>query len=84
MHPVGGFLFGLIVAKFMVKMGRRNLMGGSLIVTVMTLILMGVSYYTEGISSLFLIIGLVARFFMGCARSGYGSATFAYAPLLWP
>lgn len=21
---------------------------------------------------------------MGCARSGYGSTTFAYAPLLWP
>lgn len=84
MHPVGGFLFGLLVAKFMVRMGRRNLMCGSLIVTVITLILMGISYYMENSHGLFLATGLIARFFMGCARSGYGSTTFAYAPLLWP
>jgi predicted MFS family arabinose efflux permease len=84
MHPVGGFLFGLLVAKFMVRMGRRNLMWGSLVVTVITLILMGTSYYMEKSHGLFLAVGLLARFFMGCARSGYGSTTFAYAPLLWP
>lgn len=84
MHPVGGFIFGLIVAKFMVKLGRRNLMWGSLVVTVLTLVLLGVSYYMTSNSGLFLAVGLISRFFMGCARSGYGSTTFAYAPLLWP
>lgn len=32
----------------------------------------------------FFFVNLVCRSFMGMARSGYGSATFAYAPMLWP
>jgi MFS family permease len=45
MHPVGGFLFGLVVAKFMEQIGRRTLMWTSLVVTVITLIALGLSYY---------------------------------------
>lgn len=45
---------------------------------------MGLSYLAKDTPTLFFIINLVCRSFMGMARSGYGSATFAYAPMLWP
>lgn len=32
----------------------------------------------------FFVVNLVSRALMGMARSGYGSATFAYGPILWP
>ena len=41
-------------------------------------------YYLKYTSTGFFISNLVCRGFMGMARSGYGSATFAYAPMLWP
>ena len=84
MNPVGGFLFGLVVAQFMQKLGRRPIMLVSLITTVLTLVGLGLSYYLNKSDSAFLAVGLITRFFMGAARSGYGATTFAYAPLLWP
>jgi MFS family permease len=84
MNPIGGFIFGVLVSQFMQKIGRRNLMWISLFTTVITLIMLGASYYLNNHPNWFLAVGLISRFFMGAARAGYGATTFAYAPLLWP
>ena len=37
-HPVGGFIFGLFVAKFMSQIGRKKMMIASTTITVITLV----------------------------------------------
>lgn len=83
-HPLSGFLFGMVMSKYLMNFGRKKVMLVSLFVTVLTLIGMGLSYLIKGTPIAFFIVNLICRSFMGMARSGYGSATFAYAPMLWP
>lgn len=84
MHPLCGFLFGMLMSKHLMKIGRKKIMLGSILTTIITLFIMGVSYNFREVKFLFFIVNVIARGFMGMARSGYGSATFAYAPMLWP
>lgn len=74
----------MFMSKKLMKIGRKKVMLLSLITTVITLITMGASYYLKDEPTWFFIVNLIARAFMGMARSGYGSATFAYGPMLWP
>ena len=83
-NPVGGWLFGLFIGKYLVKIGRRKVMLISLIVTVITLFALGLTYELRFHSNWFMVVSLVSRFIQGMARSGYGSTSFAYCPLLWP
>lgn len=64
--------------------GRKKVMVVSLLVTILTCIGMGASYFLNKSNDWFFAVNLICRAFMGMARSGYGSATFAYAPMLWP
>lgn len=84
MHPLAGFLFGMIMSKYLMNFGRKTVMLWSLIVTILTCFGMGISWYLKESNTWFFIVNLICRAFMGMARSGYGSATFAYAPMLWP
>ena len=44
-HPVGGFIFGLFVAKFMSQIGRKKMMIASTTITVITLVALGCLCY---------------------------------------
>jgi MFS family permease len=84
MHPACGFIFGMFMSKYLMNLGRKRVMLLSILTTIITCFIMGISYYLKYHKTWFFIVNLIARGFMGMARSGYGSATFAYAPMLWP
>lgn len=84
MHPLSGFTFGMVMSKYLMKFGRKNVMLGSLITTILTCVGMGACYLLRDDKDSFFAVNMICRSFMGMARSGYGSATFAYAPMLWP
>lgn len=84
MHPAAGFIFGMVMSKYLMNFGRKKVMVASLLVTILTCMGMGASYYLKASNNTFFGVNLICRAFMGMARSGYGSATFAYAPMLWP
>jgi len=44
-EPIGGSIFGLIVAKFLKKIGRKRLMFLSCFITIICLLIMGLEYY---------------------------------------
>ena len=44
-EPIGGSIFGLIVAKFLKKIGRKKLMFLSCFITIICLLIMGLEYY---------------------------------------
>jgi MFS family permease len=61
-HPIGSFLFSLVVAKFMETWGRKNLMVFGLVVQATTIALfglLGIIYNKQA----FIICSLFSRFF---------------------
>mmetsp|Transcript_121397 Transcript_121397/g.170710 ORF Transcript_121397/g.170710 Transcript_121397/m.170710 type:complete len:173 (-) Transcript_121397:1129-1647(-) len=83
-NPIGGWIFGFIAGKILMIFGRKKMMLLCLFVSAITITAMGMTYLLQDNQALFLTVALTSRFFMGMARSGYGSTTFAYAPILWP
>lgn len=84
MHPLAGFFAGMVISKFLNSFGRQKVMLLSIVVTILTSIGVGLSYLLKDSPTAFFVVNLVCRALMGMARSGYGSSTFAYAPMLWP
>lgn len=61
-HPIGSFLFSLVVAKFMEQWGRKNLMIFGLIVQATTIFMFGLLGVIEN-KTAFIICSLFSRFF---------------------
>lgn len=43
MHPAAGFIFGMVMSKYLMNFGRKKVMVASLLVTILTCIGMGAS-----------------------------------------
>lgn len=84
MNPVGGWAFGYVAGKFLMKFGRKNMMFWSIIVSAITSLAMGWGYLLKDYPNWFMTVSMASRFFMGMGRSGYVSTAFAYAPIIWP
>ena len=46
-YTIGGFIFGLFVAKFMSQIGRKKMMIASTTITVITLVALGLLCYLK-------------------------------------
>lgn len=44
-HPLFGFLFGIFISKYMMTFGRRTVMLVSIMMTILTLVAMGLTWY---------------------------------------
>ena len=61
-NPIGGWLFGLFIGKYLMVLGRKKIMFVSLIISVITLVALGLCYELRYEKNWFMIVSLASRF----------------------
>lgn len=81
--PFGGILSSFFLAKYISKIGRKRALLFGVFINIVTATVLGCLKFVDN-EMIFIIIAIVSRFFQGCGRSAYSTATFSSISVIYP